>query len=75
MWVPQPTYRRMWGHASLSFARQTLGKTARDYASLGHFLVYALKSILVHSETNNIYLTLLEPTRQLQLKQCHSIYY
>ena len=32
----QPTYRRVWGHASL-----------------GQFLVYALKSILVHSETNN----------------------
>ena len=37
MWAAQPTYRRVWGQASL-------------------FYVYALKSILVHSETNNIIL-------------------
>ena len=38
MLVPQPTYRRVWGQASL-----------------GNIInVYALKSILVHSEANNI---------------------
>ena len=44
MWAAQPTYRRVWGQASLG----------------NIFYVYALKSILVHSETNNI--VLLEPT-------------
>ena len=38
VWAAQPTYRRVWGQASLR----------------NIFYVYALKSILVHSETNNI---------------------
>ena len=40
VWAAQPTYRRVWGHASL-------GNT---------FDVYALKSILLHSEKNSIIL-------------------
>ena len=44
MWAAQPTYRRVWGQASLG----------------NIFYVYALKSILVHSERVGI--ILLEPT-------------
>ena len=39
VWVAQPTYRRVWGHASLG----------------NIFEVYALKSILVQSEKKKHY--------------------